>query len=114
MPAITTLSGDRMAFFELAFEVHRLQEAGEEGLLDRLFTVMDDEELVGAVFVLHDTVRGILNAAGMEGAQVLMQMQTDALIAAFMRFAHDPFIEAMREHIPWATGELLSPEEGGV
>lgn len=108
--AATTLANEPEALLELLGMAKKCEDGGEENVVNALVTGMDDEELIRTIFVLHDTLRGLAGRAKREGVTLnpegvglLLGFETDAFIAAFMRFAEEPFVSVMADHIPWAT-----------
>jgi hypothetical protein len=116
MPAMT-LTGDRIEFWELLAAAQRIDDEGDEDAnvaVDAVLQNMDDAELLGAVFVLHDSARSWNNSGySREVLQRFLNWENMALTVAFLRFAEEPFVEAMKSHIPWVMGELWQSEDGG-
>ena len=96
-----SLANEPFALLELLAEARKCEEAGEEGMIKGVLAGMDDAELPGTVMVLHDSMRSIANAQKMKGLQLLLSLQTSALVSAFLRFEEETFGEVMSQHIPW-------------
>ncbi len=90
-------------------EALKLDEAGDEDALLRTCSDLEDVDLIRAVFMVHDVLRGLAPPEGR--MRDMLRIQTSALVAAFSHFAFEPFAEAFREHLTWCEDGRALIEE---